>query len=66
MHWPIRGNAFYGLIYRNIVGNASVPLFRTSAVREIGGYRTRAEQGGVSRLRGLGLELTGCCEIPPR
>ena len=46
-HWPIRGNAFYGLIYRNIVGNASVPLFRTSAVREIGGYRTRSEQGGA-------------------
>jgi glycosyltransferase involved in cell wall biosynthesis len=46
-HWPIRGNAFYALIYRNIIGNASVPLFRTSAVREIGGYRTRAEQGEV-------------------
>jgi glycosyltransferase involved in cell wall biosynthesis len=46
-HWPIRGNAFYALIYRNIIGNASVPIFRRSAVREIGGYRTRAEQGGV-------------------
>jgi glycosyltransferase involved in cell wall biosynthesis len=46
-NWPIRGNAFYSLIYRNIIGNASVPLFRTSAVREVGGYRTRAEQGGV-------------------
>ena len=46
-HWPIRGNVFHALIYENIVGNASVPLFRTSAVREVGGYRTRAEQGGV-------------------
>lgn len=46
-HWPIRGKVFHALIYKNIVGNASVPLFRTSAVREVGGYRTRAEQGGV-------------------
>ena len=46
-HWPIRGKAFYALIYKNFIGNASVPLFRTSAVREVGGYRTRAEQGGV-------------------
>jgi glycosyltransferase involved in cell wall biosynthesis len=46
-HWPIGGDVFHALIYRNIIGNASVPLFRTSAVREVGGYRTRAEQGGV-------------------
>jgi glycosyltransferase involved in cell wall biosynthesis len=46
-HWPISGNVFRALIYRNIIGNASVPLFRTSVVREVGGYRTRAEQGGV-------------------
>jgi glycosyltransferase involved in cell wall biosynthesis len=46
-HWPIRGSVFYALIYRNIIGNASVPLFRTSAVRAIGGYRTRTEQGGA-------------------
>ena len=46
-HWPIRGKVFHALIYKNIVGNASVPLFRTSAVREVGGYLTRAEQGGV-------------------
>jgi glycosyltransferase involved in cell wall biosynthesis len=45
-HWPIRGNVFHALIYRNIIGNASVPLFRTSAVREVGGYLTRAEQNG--------------------
>jgi glycosyltransferase involved in cell wall biosynthesis len=46
VNWPIRGRAFHALIYKNIIGNASVPLFRTSAVREVGGYRTRAEQGG--------------------
>jgi glycosyltransferase involved in cell wall biosynthesis len=46
-HWPIRGRVFYALTYKNIIGNASVPLFRASAVREVGGYRTRAEQSGV-------------------
>jgi glycosyltransferase involved in cell wall biosynthesis len=56
-HWPIRGKAFYALIYRNIIGNASVPLFRTSAVREIGGYRTRAEQGGVQGCEDWDLTL---------
>ena len=56
-HWPIRGNVFYALIYRNIIGNASVPLFRTSAVREIGGYRTRAEQGGAQGCEDWDLSL---------
>ena len=56
-HWPMRGNVFYALIYRNIIGNASVPLFRTSAVREIGGYRTRAEQGGVQGCEDWDLTL---------
>jgi glycosyltransferase involved in cell wall biosynthesis len=56
-HWPIRGRVFYALIYRNIIGNASVPLFRTSAVREIGGYRTRAEQGGVQGCEDWDLTL---------
>lgn len=45
-HWPISGEVFHSLLYRNIVGNASVPLFRMDAVREAGGYPTRAEQGG--------------------
>jgi glycosyltransferase involved in cell wall biosynthesis len=55
--WPIRGKVFYPLIYRNIIGNASVPLFRTSAVREIGGYRTRTEQGGVQGCEDWDLSL---------
>lgn len=46
-HWPVEGRVFEALIYRNIIGNASVPLFRTSAVREAGGYRTRESQGGA-------------------
>ena len=45
------------MIYRNVIGNASVPLFRTLAVREIGGYRTRAEQGGVQGCEDWDLTL---------
>lgn len=47
MHWPMEGDIFEALIYRNIIGNASVPLFRASALRKVGGYRTRAEQHGA-------------------
>ncbi len=46
-HWPVEGDVFEALIYRNVVGNASVPLFRASALREVGGYRTREEQSGA-------------------
>jgi len=45
-HWPVRGRAFQSLIYRNFVGNASVPMFRATVLREVGGYLTRDEQGG--------------------
>lgn len=46
-HWPVQGDVFEALIYRNVVGNASVPLFRASALQKVGGYRTRAEQNGA-------------------
>jgi glycosyltransferase involved in cell wall biosynthesis len=35
------------LVMRNIVGNGSVPLFRTTAFRRVGLYPTRAEQRGA-------------------
>lgn len=44
VHWPVRDEAFFGLIFRNVVGCASVPLFRASALRAVGGYLTREEQ----------------------
>lgn len=46
-HWPVEGDIFEALVYRNVIGNASVPLFRASVLRETGLYRTRAEQGGA-------------------
>lgn len=46
-HWPVEGDILEALIYRNIIGNASVPLFRTEALRKVGGYLTREEQGAA-------------------
>jgi glycosyltransferase involved in cell wall biosynthesis len=56
-HWPVEGDVFQALLYRNIIGNASVPLFRTSALREVGGFRTRAEQAGAQGCEDWDLTL---------
>lgn len=55
--WPMEGRVLRALIYRNMVGNASVPLFRASALRKVGGYRTRAEQGGAQGCEDWDLTL---------
>lgn len=56
-HWPMDGDIFQVLIYRNIIGNASVPLFRMSALREVGGFRTRAQQNGAQGCEDWDLTL---------
>jgi glycosyltransferase involved in cell wall biosynthesis len=56
-HWPVEGDIFQALIYRNIIGNASVPLFRASALRDVGVFRTRAEQGGAQGCEDWDLTL---------
>ena len=47
--WHIEGDVYERLLYVNFVGNASVPLFRRSALEEVGGYdeslRARGGQG---------------------
>ncbi|HEY5895751.1 MAG TPA: glycosyltransferase family A protein [Chthoniobacterales bacterium] len=43
----VEGDVFYPLFFRNFTHNASSPMFRASALREVGGYATREEQGGV-------------------
>ena len=40
------GSVLQRHVFRNFLHNASVPLFRASALRAVGGYATRAEQGG--------------------
>jgi glycosyltransferase involved in cell wall biosynthesis len=47
--WTIEGNVFEELLQVNFTGNASVPLFRKSCVKEAGGYNeelTAADAGG--------------------
>lgn len=41
------GRLFNVLFFRNFLHNASVPLFRATALKRVGGYATREEQGGV-------------------
>ncbi len=47
--WIVEGDVFNSLLYVNFVGNASVPLFRRSALNQVGGYdsslRSRGGQG---------------------
>ena len=42
----VQGDARTAILLRNFIGNASVPLFRASAVKCVGPYLTRDEQGG--------------------
>ena len=42
----VAGNVLNLLVFRNFLHNASVPLFRSSALQKVGGYVTRAEQKG--------------------
>lgn len=39
------GRVFNLLFFRNFLHNASVPLFRATALKRVGGYATREEQG---------------------
>lgn len=45
--YVMEGRLHRALILQNFVGNASVPLFRTAALQEVGPYLERSEQGGV-------------------
>lgn len=45
--WRIEGDVWNALLFRNFIGCASVPLFRTELIRKRGGYLTRKEQGSV-------------------
>jgi glycosyltransferase involved in cell wall biosynthesis len=42
----LEGRLRHALVLKNLLGNASVPLFRTSALEKVGLYLTREEQGG--------------------
>lgn len=45
--WDVEGDVYETLLYMNFIGNASVPLFRRSALEQVGLYDARLrEQGG--------------------
>lgn len=53
----IEGRASPALLIGNFPGNASVPLFRTSAVQSVGLYLTRDEQNGAQGCEDWDLNL---------
>jgi len=53
----IEGRVFPALLIGNFPGNASVPLFRVSALRAVGPYLTRDEQNGAQGCEDWDLNL---------
>jgi glycosyltransferase involved in cell wall biosynthesis len=53
----IEGRLRHALVLRNIITNASVPLFRAVALERVGLYLTKAEQGGAQGCEDWDLSL---------
>lgn len=53
----LEGHLGTGMLAGNLIGNASVPLFRTSALEKVGLYLTRAEQHGAQGCEDWDLHL---------
>ncbi len=44
--WRLEGDVYEALIYRNFIGNASVPLFRRTCLEHVGGYDAQLKARG--------------------
>lgn len=44
--WNLAGEVFEALIFINFIGNASVPLMRTSSIEQVGGYSALLKEMG--------------------
>lgn len=55
--WEVEGNVFAPLLYRNFIGNASVPLFRRTSLEEVGGYNTTLKERGGEGCEDWDLSL---------
>ena len=55
--FEIEGKVVRSLVLRNFIGNASTPMFRASAVKEVGLYLTREEQGGAQGCEDWDLSI---------
>ena len=53
----LAGRLRHAMVLMNLLGNASVPLFRASALKTVGLYLTRTEQGGVQGCEDWDLAL---------
>jgi glycosyltransferase involved in cell wall biosynthesis len=53
----VEGRLRRALILRNVVGNGSAPLLRADALKKVGLYLTRAEQGGAQGCEDWDLYL---------
>jgi glycosyltransferase involved in cell wall biosynthesis len=53
----LEGRLRHALVLINVLGNASVPLFRLAALEKVGLYLTRAEQGGAQGCEDWDLAL---------
>jgi glycosyltransferase involved in cell wall biosynthesis len=53
----LEGRLRHALVLINVLGNASVPLFRAAALEKVGLYLTRAEQGGAQGCEDWDLAL---------
>ena len=47
----LEGRLRHAMVMKNLLGNASVPLFRISALEKIGLYLTREKEGVPARVR---------------
>ena len=55
--FTLEGRMRHALVLKNLIGNASVPLFRAAALEKVGLYPTRAEQGGAQGCEDWDLAL---------
>jgi glycosyltransferase involved in cell wall biosynthesis len=53
----LAGRLRHAMVLANLLGNASVPLFRASALKTVGVYLTRVEQGGFQGCEDWDLAL---------
>src|SRR5580700_1196209 len=53
----LAGRLRHAIVLANLLGNARVPLFRASALKTVGVYLTRVEQGGVQGCEDWDLAL---------
>lgn len=53
----VEGRAARAMLLRNLMGNASVPLFRATALQSVGLYLSRTEQGGAQGFEDWDLGL---------